>query len=177
MYKRLIEYISELFLMHIPVRTLKYQSRLLNNSQSNDETYQVYIEDVSHHRLNITTGIFVTELSIWILSQPIEGKVSILDIQDTAMSIANSVINRFEYSGAVIHDYDVMTVSHVTDDDSAGVRLTLMLDVAMDGLCDDDQWREEPYEKDDDDWIINVDIPYDMDINLKRKRLERVPVC
>ena len=132
---------------------------------------------MSYHRLNITTGVFVTEFNIWILSQPQAEGQSILDVQDVAMSIANSVINRFEYVGAVVHDYDMMTVSHVTDDDSAGVRLTLSLEVAMDGLCDDDQWREEPYEQDDNDWDIDVSIPSDMDIRLKRKRLERVPLC
>ena len=177
MYKDFIKHIMDLFLRYKPVHTVRYQTKLLNNAQGNSRGFQVYIEDVTNHRLNITSGIFVATVNIWILNTPSQERESILDNQDIAFSIANSVINRMDYSGASVYDYDITTVSHITDDDSSGVRLTLQLQVPLTGLCTEDEWRDEPIPQEEPDHKINVKEPIDKDIKLNPIKLERIPKC
>lgn len=175
MYKSLINHLERLFLSYGPVHTFRYQSKMLNNAQNAYKGFQVYVEDSTYSRLNITTNIFIVELNIWVLSQS-NDKMDILSVQDVAYSICNSVLNRVDYSGASLYDYSIATVSHVTDDDSAGARLTVQLQVPLDGLCVEDEWREVPYDQSEKDVPIRVDIPKDKEITITRKKLERIPV-
>lgn len=177
MYKELINHIRDLFLRYKLVHTVRYQSKLLNNAQNNYQGFQVYIEDQTYSRFNITTNIFVVTVNIWILHMPGQDRESILNIQDNAYSIANSVLNRIDYSGASVYDYDITTVSHITDDDSAGVRLTLQLQVPLDGLCDEYEYREQPISQDEEDKEINVQQRVDKDIKINPIKLERIPKC
>lgn len=177
MYKQLINHIRDLFLRYKLVHTVRYQSKLLNNAQNNYQGFQVYIEDQTYSRFNITTNIFVVTVNIWILHMPGQDRESILNIQDNAYSIANSVLNRIDYSGASVYDYDITTVSHITDDDSAGVRLTLQLQVPLDGLCDEYEYREQPISQDEEDKEINVQQRVDKDIKINPIKLERIPKC
>lgn len=177
MYKELINHIKDLFLRYKPVYTFRYQDKVYNNAQNNYKGFQVYLEDTTYSRLNITTNIFVIELNIWILHTPGQDKESILNIQDTAYSIANSVLNRINYENAALYDYSIVTVSHVTDDNSAGVRLTLQLQVPLVGLCTEDEWRIEPISQDEEDKKINVQQRVDKDIKINPIKLERVPKC
>lgn len=177
MYKEIIEHLKNLFLLYKPVYTFKYQDKQYNNQQNNYKGYQVYVDDTSYSRLNITTNIFIFQLNIWILSQPDKSTDGILNVQDTAYSIANSVINRLDTTGLTVYDYDITTVSHVTDDDSAGVRLTIQLQVPLSGLCPEDEWREEPISQKEDDKEIKVKDRVDKDININPIKLERIPKC
>lgn len=151
MLKDIITILRDTFLRYKEVRTFKYQDDTLYNTQPNDKAYQVFVDDQSYHRLNITTGIFVAEFNITILKTPIEE--SILDVQDYAYAMACNVVEKIdytsEYMGVIrLHDFSIVTLSHVTDNDSAGVRLTLEIETPNPAnLCDDSHWNNEPYEE------------------------------
>lgn len=153
MLKELIEILRDIFLRYKRVRTFKYQDDLLNNAQAGDKSYQIFVDDQSYHRLNITTGIFIAEFNIAILRTP-SAEESILDIQSYAYDMACNVLEKLDYSDDYVgvmrvHDYSIVTVSHVTDNDSAGVRLTVELEVPNPAnLCDDSHWNDEPYSGD-----------------------------
>ena len=53
MIKDIIEILKNVSLRHKGVRTFKYQSDIYNNAQNNYATYQVYVDDISLHQLNI----------------------------------------------------------------------------------------------------------------------------
>lgn len=177
MYKSLVKYIMDLFAMYSPVSTVKYQGRLLNNAQNNCKNVQVYLENSTYSRLNITTNVFITTFNIWCLATPSKHKDAVLNIQDLCFSICNNVINRFSYQGADIYDYSIVTVDGVTDDNSAGCRLTLDLQVALSDLCNEDNWREEPISQDEVDSKINIKEKIDKDITINPIKLERIPKC
>ena len=153
MIKDIISILEDTFLRYKGVRTFKYQDDSLNNTQPSDLDYQVFVDDYSYHRLNITTGIFVAEFNICILKTPSVNE-SILDIQDYAYSLACNVMEKIdtmeENMGVLsVYDYSIVTLSHYTDNDSAGVRLTLSLQTPNPAnLCDDTNWNDEPYSGD-----------------------------
>lgn len=159
MLKEIIEILRDTFLRYKGVRTFKYQDDSLNNTQPNDKDYQVFVDDTSYHRLNITTGIFVAEFNIYILKTPSKDE-SILDVQDYAYALAANVIGKMDYDAhpaLSVHDWSVITVSHVTDNDSAGVRLTLYLETPNpENLCEDWHWNDEPYSGDTEN---PIDVP------------------
>lgn len=159
MLKEIIEILRDTFLRYKGVRTFKYQDDSLNNTQPNDKDYQVFVDDTSYHRLNITTGIFVAEFNIYILKTPSKDE-SILDVQDYAYTLAANVIGKMDYDAhpaLSVHDWSVITVSHVTDNDSAGIRLTLYLETPNpENLCDESNWNDEPYSGDTEN---PIDVP------------------
>ena len=172
-YRDIVKVLRDTFLRYSGVRTFRYQSEDLNNAQNNFDSFQVYVDDMTRHELNITTNVFKAEFSIYILKQP-EGESgsTVIDIQDQAYVIAANVIakldNMMEYHGILqVHDWSIVTVSHVTDDDAAGVHLTLVLEMPNPAnLCDDDNWSDEPYSG-ETEYDIDVDAvePGELDIN------------
>lgn len=151
MIESVIEIIKEISLRHKAVKTFRYQDKMLNNAQNNFKGYQVYVSDYNYHQLNITNNIFTSEFQIYILNQPTKEMDSILDTQDTAFTIAVDILayidNHFTYMS--VYDYSIIAVSHYTDDDSAGVKLSLVLQVPSPlNLCDyEENFNEKPYEE------------------------------
>lgn len=80
MLKDVINIIKDWSLRLKNVKTFKYQDNAFNNAQNSYGTYQVYMDDVSLHQINITTNIFTSTFEIYILSQPTKDKDSILDV-------------------------------------------------------------------------------------------------
>lgn len=182
MLKDVVNIIRETALKHKAVRTFKYQADILNNAQNNHEYYQVYLDDVSYHQLNITTNIFRVEFNLYILGF-VDDENPILDVQNNAYTIAADIIAKIDTDEAnkgslSVYDYSIVTLSHYTDDDAAGVKLSLVL--AMPSPVDlcilDDNFNDEPYEpKEDDDITINKE---DVgDITIKPIRLPKNRVC
>lgn len=162
MIKDLVNIIKDVCLRHKGIKTFRYQSNIYNNAQNNYKPFQVYLDDVSYHNLNITTNIFTVEFNMYILSQPTKDKDCILEVQDAAYTIAADIVAYLDYNYRGImnmHDYAIMTLSHYSDDDSAGVRLSITLEVPSPvNLCDlDDNFNPEPYSG-DTDTEITVDI-------------------
>ena len=77
-----------------------------------------------------------------------------------------------------VYDYDILTLSHYTDDSCAGVKLSLVLQMPSPvDLCSlEDNFNDEPYSGDTDTEItINEDEVGDIDIN--PIHLPRTRVC
>ena len=164
MLKDLVDIIKDVSLKHKGIRTFRYQNKTYNNAQNNYLPFQVYLDSVSYHNLNITTNIFTVEFNLYVLAQPTKDEDGVLDVQNSAYTIAADIVAYLDYAedykGVLnMHDYGMMTVDHYSDDDSAGVRLSLTLEVPSPiNLCElDENFNEEPYSG-DTDTEITVDI-------------------
>ena len=174
MLKDVINILKDVSLRHKGVRTFRYQGDDFFNAQNNHKTFQVYIDDISLHELNITTNIFKARFEIYILGFPTgESGSTVLDIQNDAYTIACDIMafidTKDEYKGVLsVYDYSLLTIARYTDDSSAGVKLSLTLEMPNPvNLCTlDDNFNDEPYEDDPDHEIdINDDEVGDIDIN------------
>lgn len=174
MIKDIIDILKDISLRHKGVRTFRYQGDDLNNAQNNYKGFQVYVDDISHHQLNITTNIFKAEFEIYILKQP-DGTSgnTILDVQNDAYTIAVNIMAKIDTDEAFrgilsVYDYDILTLSHYTDDNAAGVKLSLVLSMPspLNWCTLDENFNDEPYEDEPDREItINDDEIGDIDIN------------
>lgn len=179
MINDLITMLRNIFLRHKGVYTFRYQGTLRNNAQNNYKDIQVYVSDVVYNNLNITTNIFTTEFEIYILKQPTDStNEGVLQSQDECMTVAIDVIGYLDYNeqyrGRIsLHDYSITTVAHYTDDDSAGVRLSLTLELPSPlNLClIDDNFDDEPHEDIPNDEDITIQTNEDKQITLKPIRL------
>ncbi len=184
MIKDLVEIFKNISLRHKNVRTFRYQNDMHNNAQNNHKTYQVYLDTVSLHQLNITTNIFTSSFELYILSQP-DGTSgnTIEDVQNYAFTIAVDILgaldNWEDYKGVLsIHDYSILTVSEYSDDNSSGVKLSVILETPSPlNLCSlDDNFNDEPYE-DEPDHEIDVDEDEVGDIDITPITLPRNRIC
>ena len=174
MIKDIIDILKDISLRHKGVRTFRYQGDDLNNAQNNYKGFQVYVDDISHHQLNITTNIFKAEFEIYILKQP-DGTSgnTILDVQNDAYTIAVNIMAKIDTDEAFrgilsVYDYDILTLSHYTDDNAAGVKLSLVLSMPspLNWCTLDENFNDQPYEDEPDREItINDDEIGDIDIN------------
>lgn len=172
MLKDVINIIKDISLRHKGVRTFRYQSEILNNAQNNHKMYQVYVDDVSLHELNITTNIFKAKFEIYILGF-VDDENTVLDVQNNAYTIACDIMayidTKDEFKGILsVYDYSILTLSHYTDDNASGVKLSLVLQMPSPvNLCSlDDNFNDEPYEDDEDSEIdINNNEIGDIEIN------------
>lgn len=160
MLKDIINTIKDCFTRYKGVKTFIYQDDKLNNAQNDYASWQIYVDDMSHHQLNITDGTFTAEFQIMILSHVDDGE-TILDKQDYAYSLAATVVEaldrKVEYQGILrVHDYSIVTVSHISDDDSAGVSLTLVLQVPNPADLCYDEWQEPVPEPEEEQIELNV---------------------
>ena len=149
MYKELINIIRNICLRYKGVKTFKYQDSCFNNQQNSNKGFQVYVDDTSISEINIETDIFKVSFEIYILNNGND----ILDNQDQAFNIAVNLMayldNMPQYHGILsVYDYSIMTLSHYTDDDSSGVKLSLVLQAPSPlSLCTlQDNFNDEPYE-------------------------------
>ena len=185
MLKDVIDILKDISLRHKGVRSFRYQGDDLNNAQNNFEGYQVYVDDISHHQLNITTGIFKAEFQIYILgfADGTSGN-TILDVQNDAYTIAVDIMafidTQDEYRGILsVYDYSILTLSHYTDDNSAGVKLSLVLEMPspLNWCTLDDNFNDTPYTPDPD---TPIDIPTESvpdDLEITPIKLPRNKIC
>ena len=172
MLKDVVNIIKDISLRHKGVRTFRYQSEILNNAQNNHAMYQVYVDDVSLHELNITTNIFKAKFEIYILGF-VDDDTTVLEVQNNAYTVACDIMAyidiKDEFKGVLsVYDYSILTLSHYTDDNAAGVKLSLVLQMPNPvNLCElDDNFNDEPYEEETDSEIdVNNEEIGDIDIN------------
>lgn len=184
MLKDVIEIIKNISLRHKGVRTFRYQGEKLNNAQNNFKGYQVYCDDINLHELNITTNIFKVSLEIYVLGQP-DGTSgnTVLDVQNNAYTIACNIMafidTQDEFKGILsVYDYSLLTLARYTDDNSAGVKLSLVLQMPSPvNLCTlDENFNDEPYE-DEEDHEIDVNEEEVGDIDITPITLPRNRIC
>lgn len=172
MLKDIVNIIRDTALRHRGVHTFKYQGDDLHNHQNNDEYYQVYLDDVSYHQLNITTNIFKVEFNLYILGFPLDIPEDILEKQNNAYTIAADIVAYIDTNEAFrgilsVYDYSILTLSHYTSDNAAGVKLSLVLAMPSPvNFCElEDNFNDEPYEPEKDSEIdILTDETGDIDI-------------
>lgn len=172
MLRDVVNIIKDVSLRHKGVRTFRYQSEILNNAQNNHAMYQVYVDDVSLHELNITTNIFKAKFEIYILGF-VDDDTTVLEVQNNAYTVACDIMAyidiKDEFKGVLsVYDYSILTLSHYTDDNAAGVKLSLVLQMPNPvNLCElDDNFNDEPYEEETDNEIdVNNEEIGDIDIN------------
>lgn len=184
MLKDVIEALKHISLTHKGVYTFKYQGDDLNNAQNNYKGYQVYCDDISLHQLNITTGIFKVEFQVYVLGHPTsESGNTVLDVQNNAYTIACDIMAKIdsedEYKGILsVYDYSILTLSHYTDDNSAGVKLSLVLQMPSPlNYCElDDNFDDEEHEEEQDH---EIDVPDNEvgDIDITPIKLPRSNNC
>lgn len=184
MLKDVVNILKDVSLRHVGVRTFRYNSKMLINAQNNYPGYQVYLDDVSYHQLNITTNIFRVDFNLHILGHPDDASGNtILDIQNDCYTIAADILayidTKPEFYGILsVYDYSIITVSHFSDDDSAGVKLSLTLEMPSPvNLCTlDDNFNDEPYPE-DPDHEIDIDVNEVDEIDIKPIHLPRNREC
>lgn len=166
MFEQIIDYILECALKHKAVKYGKYQSRILINQQNNNAYMQVNIEDDPFFQLLTTqNNIFTLTINLDILGFTSD-KYSILQAQSDALQIGVELISFIDqdrkFMGQMsIHDYSFLGLSHFTDDNAAGQRLTLELQIPNPiNLCEyldnfEDEPTIEPVDKDIDLTDIN----------------------
>ena len=162
MLKDIIEALRHVSLTHKGVYTFKYQGDDLFNAQNNYKGYQVYVDDISLHQLNITTGIFKVEFQVYVLGH-VDDENPILDVQNNAYTIAVDIMGKIDtdeaYRGILsVYDYSILTISHFTDDNAAGVKLSLVLQMPSPlNYCElDDNFDAEEHEEEQDH---EIDVP------------------
>ena len=180
LYKDIVEAMTNILSRFKGVQCVRYQSDDLNNKQHNYRTIQCYIDDVSRHQFNITQNRAKAEYNIFILGFPDDDN-SILDIQDNCYNVAVNFLgiidNMPEYQGILsVYDYSIVTLSHYTAQNNAGVMLTVILTIPNGmNLCE--EWlNEEPYEE-DKDTEIDIDVDEFGDIELQKIELPKRPIC
>ena len=182
MLKDVIEILKNASLRHKGVYTFRYQGDDLNNAQNNYKMYQVYVDDISLHQLNITTNIFKVEFQIYILGFVNEDK-TILDVQDDAYTIAVDLMafidSQDEFQGVLsVYDYSILTLSRYGDDSSAGVKLSLVLQMPspLNWCTLDENFDDEPHKEEEDH---KIDVPTDEvgEITINPIRLKRNREC
>ena len=185
MLKDIIEILKNVSLKHRGVYTFKYQDKVYNNQQNNYRTYQVYCDDVSLHELNITTGIFTSKFELYILAQPNgESGNTILDVQNNAYTIAVNILAFIDSQDAFsavlsVHDYSILTLSHYSDDDSAGVKLSLVLQMPspLNWCTLEENFDDEPHEEEKDKEITISGETVSEDLTITPIKLPRNRQC
>lgn len=160
MIKSIVSTIKDVCLRHKGVETFRYQQDFSNNAQHNYATYQCYLDSISYHQLNITTNIFRSEVQLYILAQPQEGGKTVEDIQDEAFTIAVDIMGYIDtkpqFQGIMsVYDYSILTIADYTAQRSAGVKLSLVLQLPNPlNLCTiDDNFGEY---SEDEETPINI---------------------
>ena len=179
MLKDVINILKDVSLRHKGVYTFRYQGEKLNNAQNNFKGYQVYIDDISLHELNITTNIFKAKFEIYILGF-VGDDTDVLEVQNNAYTIACDIMAYIDtaepFRGILsVYDYSILTLARYTDDSSAGVKLSLTLQMPNPtNICElDNNFDDEPHEE-DEDHEIDIDEVGDIDITpitLPRNRI------
>lgn len=186
MLKDVVDIIKDTALRHKGVKTFRYQDKSWNNAQNNYATYQAYLATVSYHRLNISNNIFKSEFELYILGQPKkDDEEDTLKVQNDCYTIINNILARLdnlpEYKNILsLYDYDIMVLSHYSDDESAGVKCSIVLAMPSPvSLCTlDDNFNDEPYPEPKDTPEIDVDEKETPEeLTLKTIKLPRNPRC
>lgn len=161
MINTFVNLFKNIALRHKGVKSFRYQGDDFNNAQHNYDTFQVYLDDVSYHNLNITNNVFTSEFNLYILSKT-DDENKVENIQTKAFTIAVDILgyldSKNEYHGILkLHDYSIITLSNYTAQRNCGVKLSVVLETPSPlNLCSiDDNFNDEPYEEEQE---VDLDI-------------------
>lgn len=155
-YKQVTNAIIDVLSRFKGVNFVKYTGDDLVNQQHNEKTIQCWLDDVSFHQFNLTQNTAKVEYQIYILGFPEDTPDEILDIQDKCYDVALYTLayldNNDELKGLVsLYDYSILTLSHYTAQNNAGVKLSVVLTIPNGvNLCELDEHFGEPYTPEQD---------------------------
>lgn len=127
MYRDIINYILKVLLRHKGVFQVKYQGRSYINQQNNNKYLQGVIENNPYIQHN--NDVLEGTININILGQP-KDNTDILRIQNDCFQVGVEAIAYMMQDPTMKHlllirDWDYLFLTNFTDDNSAGVRLSL----------------------------------------------------
>ena len=129
MIKNLTEAIKEQA-QHIKgVKFFRYEGADLINCQNNNATIQVFLEDDIFTEYVVTKDLVKIQLNIDILDNIGDGEDKLV-VHDRTNKIAIVLIKLLEenYKGILsVYDYNMINVSHYSDDNLFGTRMSLYL--------------------------------------------------
>lgn len=150
------------------VKSFKYEGADLINCQNNNATIQIWIEDDIFVEYIVTKDLIKVQINIDILDNIRENEEKV-DIHDRTTKIAIVLIKLIEESYKNIlsvYDYNMLNVSHYSDDDLFGTRVSLYLTMPSPiNFCNINDEIDDlnEYEKNEDK-EININIT-EIDIN------------
>ena len=129
MVKNLVEAIKEQARHIKNVKSFNYEGADLINAQNNNATIQVFVEDDIFVEYIVTKDLIKIQLNIDILDTIGDDEEKV-DIHDKTTKIAIVLIKLIEenYKNILsVYDFNMLNVSHYTDDDLFGTRVSLYL--------------------------------------------------
>lgn len=141
------------------VKSFNYEGSDLINAQNNNETIQIVVEDDIFIEYIVTKDLIKVQLNIDILDNIGENEEKV-DTHDRTTKIAIVLIKLIEenYKNILsVYDYNLLNVSHYTDDDLYGTRVSLYLTMPSPiNFCNINEFIDElnEYEKNEDKEII-----------------------
>lgn len=161
------------------VKYFSYEGSDLINSQNNNATIQVFVEDDIFIEYIVTKDLVKIQLNIDILDT-IGDDEEKLDVHDRTTKIAIVLIKLLEenYKNILsVYDYNMLNVSHYSDDDLFGTRVSLYLTMPSPiNFCNINEFIDElnEYEKNEDKEITINKPEIDIDnININPIKLKR----
>lgn len=179
MIKNLVEAIKEQAKHIKDVKSFNYEGADLINAQNNNATIQIWVEDDVFIEFIVTKDLVKIQINIDILDNIRENE-SKLDTHDRTTKIAIVIIKLIEESYKNIlsvYDYNMLNVSHYSDDDLFGTRMSIYLTMPSPiNFCNINEFIDElnEYEKNEDKEItinkpeINID-----NININPVKLKK----
>lgn len=179
MIKNLVECIKEQAEHIQNVKFFKYEGADLINAQNNNATIQIWVEDDIFIEYLVTKDLIKVQLNIDILDNIGDGE-DILETHDRTTKIAIVLIKLLEenYKNILsVYDYNMLNVSHYTDDNLFGTRMSIYLTMPSPvNECNINEFIDKlnKYYKEDDKEItinkpeINID-----EININPVKLKK----
>ena len=168
MIKNLVEAIKEQAEHIKNVKHFNYEGADLINAQNNNSTIQIWIEDDIFTEYLVTKDLVKIQMNIDILDTIGDNEEKV-DLHDRTTKIAIVLIKLIEenYKNILsVYDYNMLNVSHYSDDDLFGTRMSLYLTMPSPvNQCNINEFIDElnEYEKNDDN-DITINKP-EIDIN------------
>ena len=168
MIKNLVEAIKEQAEHIKNVKHFNYEGADLINAQNNNSTIQIWIEDDIFTEYLVTKDLVKIQMNIDILDTIGDNEEKV-DVHDRTNKIAIVIIKLIEenYKNILsVYDYNMLNVSHYSDDDLFGTRMSLYLTMPSPvNQCNINEFIDElnEYEKNDDK-DITINKP-EIDIN------------
>lgn len=161
------------------VKFFNYEGADLINSQNNNSTIQVWVEDDVFIEFLTTKDLIKVQMNIDILDKIGDGEEKI-DCHDRTTKIAIVLIKLIEenYKNILsVYDYNLLNVSNYSDDDLFGTRMSLYLTMPSPiNFCNINEFIDElnEYEKNDDKEITINKPEIDIDnININPVKLKK----
>lgn len=161
MIKNLVEAIKEQAEHIKNVKHFNYEGADLINAQNNNSTIQIWIEDDIFTEYLVTKDLVKVQMNIDILDNIGENEEKV-DVHDRTTKIAIVLIKLIEenYKNILsVYDYNLLNVSHYSDDDLFGTRISLYLTMPSPvNQCNINEFIDELneyYKEEDKDITIN----------------------